>query len=99
MNQSLVVKAHARFVAKLAIDIEGEMIAFDQTDLAAGELADPDLGALQVGKHTDITAESRGDVAHHAYQSSMPIGRPMRKIDPHDIDAGKNHSLDGGRIT
>ena len=56
-------------------------------------------GARQVGKHTDITAESRGDVAHHAYQSSMPIGRPMRKIDPHNIDAGKNQSLDGGRIT
>ena len=99
MNQSLVVKAHARFVSKLAIDIEGEVIAFDQTDLAAGELADPDLGALQVGEHTDIATEPGGDLAHHAYQAGVRIGRSMREIDPHDIDAGQDHALDGGRIT
>ena len=99
VNQRLVIEPDARLVTQFASDIKGELIAFDQADLATGEFSDPDLGPLQVGEHADIPTEPGGDLAHHAHQTGVRIGRSMGEIDPHDIDTGQDHAFDRDRIT
>ena len=76
-RQLLVVEAHALDVARLgARGIEHELRARLQHDLAFGELADADLGALQVGHDRDLAAgawlTSRTSFARSMWSCALP---------------------------
>ena len=91
-RQLLVVEADAVFVAKLAVGVEHEGLAALEGDLAERELADADLGPLQIGHDRDLAADRLRRVADQL-GALLVIGRgAVREIQAHDVDAGSEHA-------
>ncbi|MDT4837335.1 hypothetical protein FQZ97_710650 [compost metagenome] len=91
-RQVLVVQADAFLIAELAGGIEDKGVARLERDLAVLELADTDLGALQVGHDGDLAPARLGGLAHQAGAVDMVLRGAVREIQPHHVDACGNHA-------
>ena len=93
-RQFLVVQAHGADVAGLgARRIQDEGLASHQHDLAFGELADADLGALQVGHDGDGLAHLGCDVPHQLRQRDVVFCLAVAEIQPHHVHASPHQLL------
>ena len=63
-----------------------------ELDLAFRELADADLGALQVGHDRDLAPLRARDLAHELRAIHVIGCVAVREIEPHDVDAGGEHA-------
>jgi len=94
-RQFLVVQAHTLEVAWLSTGcIEHEGHAWLQHHLALGELADPDLGPLQVGHDAHLPASAAGGLAHQVRPVDVVLRLAVREVQPHDVDAGTDHGFE-----
>src|SRR5262249_22133526 len=94
----LVVEADAPVFAELAIGVENKGVARRERDLAVLEFADADFRTLKIAHDPD---GAPGLAAGFAYQFRTPLvigGRPVRKIQPHDVHSGEEHALERLRI-
>ncbi len=91
VDQVRVVEADARRIAGRARRIEDEAAAGLEFGLAGGELADANLGALQVDHDADGAADLAHDLAQQRDALAVVVGRAVGEVQPHDIDAGGNH--------
>ena len=96
-RQILVVEPDALLVAERASRIEDEFFALDQRDLAIFKFADANLRSLQITEDADGAPEAGGDFADAVGAGQMIVGRAMREIHPHDIDAGSDHAFENFR--
>ena len=76
-RQLLVVEADAGAVAQLAGGVEDEGVAGLERDLAVLELADADLGALQVGHDAHGAPDLAAGLAHQL-RARLVVGRRCR---------------------
>ena len=93
-RQFLVVQPHAIHVAGLgARGVENKARAGLQHDLALGELAHADLGALQVGHDGDLAARALGGFAHQRRTLDVVLRRAVAEVQPHHVDTFAHHLL------
>jgi hypothetical protein len=97
-RQLLVVEADALVVAELAFGVEHEVLPGHELHASLLELADADLGTLQVGHDADLAPELLRAFAHDARALDV-VGRDaVREVEANDVDAcGKQARQDGGR--
>jgi hypothetical protein len=95
-RELLVVQAHARDVAGLLeTRVEDEGVAGLQHHLAILELAHADLRALEVDHDPDRALDLAAGLAHELGALHVVRGRAVREVQPHDVDAGEEHPLEG----
>lgn len=93
-RQVLVVEAHSLGVAGLgARGVEHELGARLEPDLALRELADADLGALQVGHDRHLAARLACGLAHHGGAVDVVLRGAVAEIEPHHADLVQDHLL------
>ncbi|MDZ7910024.1 MAG: hypothetical protein U5N10_18595 [Gemmobacter sp.] len=93
-RQFLVVQAHATDVARLgARGVEHKRLSGFEHHLAFGELADANLGALQVGHDADLAAGAFGRRTDHVGAVNVVLRLSVREVHAHDIDAGPDHGF------
>ncbi len=93
-RQLLVVEADRGVVAEfVARAVEHELLPGRQLGLAAFELADADLRALQVGHDRHRAPGALGRGAHHRRAIDVVLRGAVREIQAHDIDTGGNQPL------
>ena len=97
-GQLLVVEPDALAVADLEPGVEDEALSLLERDLAVLELADADLGTLQVAKDGDRAAQLGGQPLHQRGAILVVLRRAMREVQAHDVDAGADHPLEGGGV-
>ena len=97
-RQLFVVQARAAAVADLEPRVEHEALSLLERDLAVLELADADLGTLQVAKDGDRAAQLGGQPLHQRGAILVVLRRAMREVQAHDVDAGADHPLEGGGV-
>ncbi len=97
-RQLLVVEAGALAVAHLEAGVEHEGLSLLERDLAVLELADADLRTLQVAKDGHGAAHLGGKLLHQRGALLVVLRRAVREIEPHDVDAGADHPLEGGGV-
>ena len=88
----LLVKPHH---TKPRRRIQNEFFAFDELDLAILEFAHPDFRSLQIGHDGDLATASGSSITHHLRPRNMIFCGAVREIEPHDIDPGPQHALQG----
>ena len=99
-RQLLVIEPHAMDVAGFgAGGVQHERHAGLQHDLAFGELAHADLGALQVGHDGHLAAGALRGLAHQTGAVDMVLRLAVAEVQAHDIHACADHGLQQGRIT
>ncbi len=91
-RQLLVIQADALLVAQLAASIQREAVAGVQRDLAALELADADLRALQIGHDADLAAHPTRRLAHQLGACHVVLRGAVREIQPHHVDPRRDHA-------
>ncbi len=97
MRQLFVVEPGALVVSKRAFGVEDERRPGLERRLAAFELADADLRALQVGHDRHFAPQRARGVANHARASFVIGGDAVREIQAHDVDAGGEHAREDVR--
>ncbi len=98
LRQFLVVEADARGVAVFALGIQDEGLPGLEADPAVGELADADLGALQVGHDGNLAAQLPRAFADAPGVLDVVRGTAVREIEADDIHARGEHSLQHVRV-
>ena len=94
-RQLLVVEADALARAELGPGgVEDELLAGDERRLAAFDLADADLRALQVGHDRDLLADLGRDLADQRRAVDVVLRRAVREVEAHHVDAGADHPLE-----
>ena len=89
VDQFGVVEADAVAVAERAVGVEDEVLARLEQHLAAGELADADLRALQVGHDADGAAAALASRSRSGVDAlAVVVGGAVGEVEPHHIDAG-----------
>src|SRR5262249_38718159 len=66
--------------------------------LSVGEFSDANLRPLQIRHDADLARQRTPDLAHEPRTLEMIFGCSMRKIEPDDVDAGGDHSMQNARI-
>ena len=93
-RQLLVVEARALAVADLEPGVEHEALSLLERHHAVLELADADLGTLQVAKDRHGAAHLGGKLLHQRGALLVVLRRAVREIEPHHVDARANHPLE-----
>jgi hypothetical protein len=96
-RQALVGRRHAALVADDVVGGDRELGARPELDLAGGQLADPDLGALEVEQHGDRLAAAIGLGADDLEHPRMIVVTSMRKVEPGDAHSGVDQLADALR--
>jgi len=98
LRQLLIVEADARGIALLAVGVEDERLPGLQADLAFGEFSDADLRSLEIGHDRDFASQGARAIAHHLCALDVVRSTAMRKIEADDVDTGRQHPLQHGRL-
>ncbi len=93
-RQVFVVQAAAGLIADFAGGVEREFLSGLQHDLAVLEPADPNFRALQIGHDGNGLAQAGGCFADELGAVNMVLRLAMRKIEPNDIDPGREHAFE-----
>jgi hypothetical protein len=81
--------ADARGVAGRGAEIQTQAVAGLQPDLAVGELAQPELGSLQVGQDRERTTDEHLRLPHRGDGAGMVGMGAMAEVDPEDVGPGE----------
>jgi hypothetical protein len=98
-RQRLVVQPDCVDITELGTcRVQDERGAGLQHDLALGELAHPDLGALQVGHDGDLAPSPLRRLAHQPRAVDVVLRDTVAEVQPHHVHAGPDHLLEQGGI-
>ena len=97
LGQVLVIEADTFLVAERALGVEDEFFAGHEGDPACLEFADANLRPLQVAQDADRAPELGCRRANPLGTRPMIVGRAMREIHAHDVDAGLHHAVQNFR--
>lgn len=94
-GQRLVIETDLALVTGIAlkIGVEHEAVAVFEFDRAGGKARNTDFGSLQVAQHRHFTTEAARAIARALRPQLVIFGTAMRKIEPHDINAGSQHRV------
>ena len=93
-RQALVGRRDPPDVADDVLGGDRELGAGPQVDLPGGELADADLGALQVEQRGDRLAAAVGLGADDLEHPGVIVVTPVRKVEPCDAHSGVDQLAD-----
>ena len=93
-RQLFVIQAHTVDVTRLgARGVQHKGGTGLEHDFAFGKLADPDLGALQVGHDGHLAARALRGFAHQAGAVDVVLGLAVAEVQANHIDACADHGL------
>src|SRR5690606_3155767 len=81
-------------IASRGVEVEAELRAGHEGDLALGEAADTQLGPLQVHQHADRTAELDLDLADQAVTFGVVLVAAVAEVEPEHVRAGLGQGAD-----
>ena len=80
-------------IAHLTAGVEDEQRVAVERDAPVGELADTDLGTLEVGQDSNRATNQGGSIANRVGAGNVVFGLAMGEVHAHDIDAGVDHAF------
>ncbi len=80
--------AHARLVAGGLVEVDGHDVAGLHVDEAVGELAEAELGALQVGQDAERPVEHLGGGAHGGVGGGVVVVGAVAEVQAEHVRAG-----------
>ena len=93
-----VGQRRAHLVAGQPVEVEAEALPGRQLGLAAGDLADPQLGPLQVEQHADRPVRRRLQLADDGVARLVVVVRAVAEVEPEHVGPGLEQRLDGGGV-
>ena len=94
-RQVLVVEADALARAQAGVGgVEHQLAAGHEHRLAALELADADLGPLQVRHDRDLLADLLRDLLHQGGAVDVVLCHAVREVEPDAVDAGADDAFE-----
>jgi hypothetical protein len=75
-------------IALCRIEIEAESVAGGDLDRAVGEIAEPELRALQIGENADRPSGLRFDAPDFLEQHTLLVVAAMAEIQPENVHSG-----------
>ena len=97
MAQIRVIKAHSVHIALAfpEVLVQPEAVASAQLYHVLPKAADANLGPLQIGQNTDVSARSRGLFANSRGDLCVLLRRAVTEIEAKDVNTGCNQSGNG----